>query len=58
MSLMQKCLLFPMVGLNSEIFAFITDNFTALLSLLIILPLKFVAELMDNLELHTSDYQR
>ena len=28
MSLMRNCLLFPMVGLNSEIFAFIADNFT------------------------------
>ena len=28
MSLMQNCLLFPMVGLKSEIFAFIADNFT------------------------------
>ena len=28
MNLMQSCLLFPMVGLKSEIFAFIADNFT------------------------------
>ena len=28
MNLMQKCLLFPMVGLKSEIFAFIAHNFT------------------------------
>ena len=28
MSLMQNCLLFPMVGLKSEIFAFIAENFT------------------------------
>ena len=28
MNLMQKCLLFPMVGLKSEIIAFIADNFT------------------------------
>ena len=28
MSLMQNCLLFPMVDLKSEIFAFITENFT------------------------------
>ena len=28
MNLMQKCLLFPMVGLKSEIFAFIAENFT------------------------------
>ena len=27
-SLMQNCLLFPIVGLKSEIFAFIADNFT------------------------------
>ena len=27
MNLMQKCLLFPMVGLKSDIFAFIADNF-------------------------------
>ena len=28
MSLMQKCSLFPMVGLKSKIFAFIAENFT------------------------------
>ena len=28
MSPMQNCLLFPMVGLKSEIFAFIAENFT------------------------------
>ena len=28
MSLMQNCLLFLMVGLESEIFAFIAENFT------------------------------
>ena len=26
-SIMHNCLLFPMVGLKSEIFAFIADNF-------------------------------
>ena len=28
MCLIQNCLLFPMVGLKSEIFAFIAENFT------------------------------
>ena len=39
MSLIHKCLLFPMVGLKIEIFAFIAEKFT----------LKLVAELMEHL---------
>ena len=38
MNLVQKCLLFSMVGFNSEIFV----------SSLRILPLKIVAKLMDH----------